>query len=456
MKARVLAAVLGISGCVSVFAQDVSAPQTSAATDRLDFDGFYKRALEKGARIQESAAQLKVSDARAQLARAQSFPTMQLEAIAGPSPSFTGNALESNTSFDRWGVAFQNKIEIIQPLYAFGALGKLREAASAAQEAERGRHEREKLLLKQDIAKLYYGYQLAFELREVVQGLQNQITKARDEAEKMRDHRSKNAPSATDIDRLDMVLAELTARSAEAQKFMDLAKLGMAVEIGNYGGQNDVRWARANLKRREADLKELGFYQEISHTKRPEYQALRKESEARDLLVEAEAGRFYPTIFAGARWTFASNSVSTDQPSVFANDPYNQNTAMAGIGIRWNIFSADARAKVAAVRADAIKTHAKNDALLRNLDADVEKNWQELKYLKVATEQKALVVQSARRVYLDMLGGFALGSQKAKDLLESIGSLAGAQKASLDAVFEENLAWVRLEASTGQDLSNAP
>jgi hypothetical protein len=37
-------------------------------------------------------------------------------------------------------------------------------------------------------------------------------------------------------------------------------------------------------------------------------------------------------------------------------------------------------------------------------------------------------------------------------LLEAIGALAMAQKASLEAVMEEQLAWVRLESSVGQAL----
>lgn len=419
--------------------------------ERLDFEAFYKRALEKSSRMLESSAQLKVSEARTDLARGQSMPVVQLEAIVGPSPTFTGNAVASQTSYDNWGIAYQNKLEVIQPLYAFGALAKLREAASAAHEAELGRHEREKLLLKQDVAKLYYGYQLAFELREVVRDLQDQMTKARDEGEDMRRRRTKGAPSATDLDRLNMVLAELASRFAEAQKFMDLARLGMSVEVGNYGG-NELRWARANLKRREAELKDLSSYQALSHDKRPEYAALRKEIEAREALAEADSSRSYPMLFAGARWTYAVSSVSPDQPSVFAHDPYNEDTVVAGLGIRWSIFSADSRAKAAGSRAEAIKTRAKNDALLRNLDAELEKNWSELKFLKISVDQKEIAVKSARRVYLDMLGGFALGSQKAKDLLESIGALAMAQKSYYEAIFEEHLSWVRLESSAGQDL----
>jgi outer membrane protein TolC len=442
VKTKFFAGLLLTASSALAFAQE---------TDRFDLEGFYALALEKSGRIAESSGQLKVSEARGDQARGASMPIVQLEAIAGPSPTLSGDALRSETDWTKWGVAFQNKIEVIQPLYAFGALAKLREAAQAAQEAELGRHEREKSLLKQDVAKLYYGYQLAFELREICRDLLDQMTKAREEGERMRARKTKGAPTATDIDRLNMIVAELTARFEEAQKFMDLARLGMAVETGLYG-KSEARWRRANLSRRETELKDLDFYKQISVAKRPEYQALRKEIEARELLADAEAGRSYPTLFAGARWTFAASNVSPDLPSVFAHDPYNEDTFVAGLGVRWNIFSADARAKAAQARAEAIKTRAKNEVLLNSLGAELEKNWTELRFLKVSAEQKGLATQAARRVYLDMVGGFSLGTRSAKDLLEAIGALAMAQKASLEAVMEEQLAWVRLESSVGQAL----
>ena len=450
---KLLGAMIWMLASTSVFAQD----ETSALPPerRLDFEEFYQLALEKSGRMRESSAQLGVSEARSDLARAPSLPNLQLEAIAGPSPTFTGNALRSETTFDAWGVAFQSRLELTQPLYAFGALQKLRDAARAAHEAETGRHEREKLLLRQDVAKLYYGYQLAFDLREICRDLLEQMKKARSQGEDLRRRRAKGAPSLTDLDRIDMVVAELSSRFEEAQKFMDLARLGMGVETGTYGEQTPPRWRRANLKRRVGDLKELAFYQNLSHGKRPEYQALRKEIEAREILADAEGARSYPVLFAGARWTYATNTSSADQPSVFANDPFNSNSVVAGVGLKWNLYSAEARAKSAAARADAIKTRAKNEVLLRSLDAEVEKYWSELRFLRASADQKDNAVRSARRVYLDMVGGFALGTAKAKDLLEAIGGLAMSQKSSLETIFEEHLAWVRLESSVGEALLSA-
>jgi outer membrane protein TolC len=434
---------------LSLFATSYTYAQEAG---RLDFEGFYQLALQKSGRMLESTAQLGISEARREMARAPAMPSVQLEAIAGPSPTFTGNAIRSDTTFDAWGLAFQSKVEVIQPLYAFGALQKLRDAARVAHEAEGGRHEREKLLLRQDVAKLYYGYQLAFDLREICRDLLEQMKKAKEQGEKMRERAAKGAPSETDLDRINMVVAELSSRFEEAQKFMDLARLGMSVETGSYGNTGELRWRRANLKRRDSEFKDIEFYKNIAHTKRPEFQALRKEIEAREVLADAESARSYPLLFVGARWTYATNTASADQPSVFAHDPFNSNSVVAGLGLKWSIYSADARSKSATARAEAIKTRSRNEFLLRSLDAELEKNWAELKFLRLSVDQKELVVRSARRVHMDMAGGFALGTQRAKDLLESMGALAMSQKAFLEATFEEHLAWVRLESSLGETI----
>lgn len=424
---------------------------SSETLERMDFEGFFERALIHSHQIKESKSNLEYSSARQSLARSPMFPKVQLEALAGPSPTYQGDALKSTTNFDSWGVAFQSKLEVIQPLYSFGALTKIREAANLAHEAELGRHQREEWLLRQNIAKLFYGYQLAFELRELTRDLVAQLRNAKEEGEKLRRSRSRGAPSLTDLDRLNVYIAELDARFEEAQKFMDLARLGMELEIGLSEGE-EARWNRANLKRKESVLADLKIYQEKSLQKRPEYSALRKEISAREALADAENAKMYPLIFAGARWNFAYNSASQDQDSFFANDPFHQNSVMAGLGLKWDLFSMEQRAKASMVKAEMIQTRARNEGLLRKLDAELEKNWLELNFLNKAATQRELSQKSARKVYLDMLGGFVLGTSSAKDLIEAIGALALAQKSYLETIFEEQQAWVRLESSIGEKL----
>jgi len=419
--------------------------------ERLDFEGFYEKALQSSSQIKESEAMLVSSEARMDLARSPMFPKLGLEVIGGPSPTFRGNALGSTTDYGAWGLAFESKVELIQPLYTFGAIGKIKEAAELAHEAEQGRHKREEWLLRQNVAKLYYGYQLAFEFRELTRDLLGQLRNAREEGLKMRRNKSKGAPSLTDLERLNVYITELEARFDESQKFMDLARLGMSIELGVHGSE-EPRWHRANLKRRESQLRDLPSYQSTSRNKRPEYVALQKEIEARDAYAEGEKARQYPALFAGARWTYGYSAVSQDQGSIYASDPFHQNSLRAGLGIRWDLFSAEQRAKSSMARAEAIKTRAKNEGLLKKLDAELEKNWLELRFLVSAANQREKSQKSARKVYLDMLGGFILGTSSAKDLIESLGGLAMAQKSYLETVFEEQQAWVRFESSVGETL----
>ncbi len=422
--------------------------QKSSSSERLDFEGFYELALKKSVTTLESEAQLKVSEARQKLANALAYPSLTAEVLAGPSPTFTGDALNSETSYSSWGVATMAKVELIQPLYTFGAIGKLKEAAQAAHDAELGGNQRAKWQLRQNIAKLYFGYQLAFELRELTRELQEQLNKAMEEGKKLRRRNAKGAPSLTDLERLNVYVAEATSRFDEAQKFMDLAKLGMGLEV-DQADSSLLKWRRANLKRVEVEFKDLDYYIEISKNKRPEYKALQKEIEARQLFFEAtEAGK-WPQIFAGARWNYAYSNVSDDQPSTYANDPFNGNSGMIGVGLKWNLFSPVHSAKIAGAKAELIKTRAKNEYLLKAVKAETEKTWIELRFLRSSYDQRLMAERSAHRVFMDMVGGFTLGTQKAKDLLEAMGLWAQMKKSRLETMHEERLAWVRLESSSG-------
>ena len=227
--------------------------------DRMDFEAFYLKAIANSVKIADSEGSVAISKARMKLADALAWPQVNVEVLSGPSPRFSGDALSSETDYGEWGVALMSRTELIQPLYTFGALGKLRKAAQAAYEADQGRHGREQWQLRESIAKLYFGYQLAFELRELSRDLLSQLESAMDEGKKLRRRKAKGAPSLTDLERLNVFLAELTARFDEAQKYMDLAKLGMAVEIGEHG-KAILRWRRASLKQSPQELKELNHY----------------------------------------------------------------------------------------------------------------------------------------------------------------------------------------------------
>jgi outer membrane protein TolC len=418
---------------------EVEAP-APAEMERLDLDGFVELALKNGVALGQANAQLEYSRARQDFARAQAMPRITVEAGIGPTPGVTGNALRSATDWGDWGYAARAKVDVLQPLYTFGALTKGREAAAAATQGETLVVERERWKLRAELARYYYGYQLAFEMIEVAEDAEQELRNALQKTRK-----------ATEIDQLNGFVYEAQIRASEAQKGQEQARLGMAWKTGVYG-KSVPRWRRANLKRPERVLGALESYLEVARTSRPELRALRAEADARRLYADAEAARLLPVIGIVGQYSYAHSNVREDQQSVFASDPHNGQQAFIGLGLRWDLFSAEQNAKVSMLRAEALKAEAQQTLLAPGAIAEVEKVYLDLQHATKTAGLRQEAEKAARRVLLDRFGAYQLGNLKARELLEALATSVLARKATFEAIFEENLAWAQFESALGKTL----
>src|SRR5690606_13630631 len=115
--------------------------------------------------------------------------------------SATGNALEGQTHWDRWGVLSSLEIEFYQPIYTFGAISSGRKAALAGLRAETALLQREEERLAYEIAELYFGYQKAFEFIQLTT-----------EADERLDGIFQNLKSPSQRDHLQTVVNEVKIR----------------------------------------------------------------------------------------------------------------------------------------------------------------------------------------------------------------------------------------------------
>src|SRR4051812_21744783 len=74
------------------------------------------------------------SEARERQAQAVAFPKVIGTAILSPIYSSKGDALHSENDLSKWGAWLQSTVTILQPVYTWGKLSNLREAAENATE----------------------------------------------------------------------------------------------------------------------------------------------------------------------------------------------------------------------------------------------------------------------------------------------------------------------------------
>ncbi len=423
----------------------------AAAEDstRLGLEQFWRLAEEKGAQLDESKGKIEFAEARSRYASSQALVQGKLDLLVGPAPGATGDALVGRNDWGSWSVFTGVKAELVQPIYSFGALGAAREAAEAGIRAEQGLMERARWALRVEVAELYYGYQLAFELSEVASGIHEKLEQALKEGTRLREERRKGAPTETDLDKLRVYLSEVKVREAEAEKGRSLARAGMSWKIGTYG-QSEPKWDKANLVFEPASLKTLSDYHAMATEKRAELKALREDVIAKEALVRVERGQLYPAIFLAGQVSGSRTPNRVDQQSPFANDPLNDLSAGIALGLRWNLDFFSRSAKLSMARAEAVQAEARERHLGRAILAEVEKNYRDLNFALDAVPLREEGSKAAKRVMQDAFVAFTLGTGSAKDLLEAIGSLGLSEKSRYEAVFAANTGRVRLSQSIGE------
>ncbi len=432
----------------SVGAPEASAPaEKRAETERLDLAAFVKAAEEQGHQLGEARARLVYAEARADMADAKRWFSGTLDTIVAPLPGVSGgeSPLTARTDWSSWGAFWTTRLEVIQPIYTFGAIDGGRRAARAGLEAEKKLFERDRWQLRTEVHEFYFGYQLAFELAEIARDVVGKLEGAL-EATKGR------KLSAGDRDRLEDFLAEARARLAEADKTLAQIRAGMAWKIGVYG-QQTPRWDRANLRAREVKLPSLETLQAGARETRPELAALAREVEAKRGLAEVERGLSRPTLFVAGRLNYGVAPGRPDYASPYVQDPFNELSGGVGVGLRWNVGFLESSAKSRMAQAEALQAEAKSKHLGPAILAEIEKNYRDVEEAATARSIRDRAGESVRRRYQDALAGYGVGAESAKTLLETMGTYAMAEKARLEAIFQYNLRLAKLEQSLGSEFT---
>jgi outer membrane protein len=414
-----------------------------AQAERLGLQDFIKVALEQSPQLGEQKAQVEIAKAQQSLARAKALFGGKLESFVAPVPGAEGDNLHSRTKWEDWGPAFSNSVEIWQPLYTFEALGAARKAAKAGVQAEEKLLERDRWKLRYEIAELYYGYQLAYELSELGQDFKSKLEQAYDRVEHERSARSR---------RILYNLNEMKAQLGEALKAKEQVRMAMLWKIGRFGDES-VQWDMSNLTLRKISEDKLNTWKEDFAKTRPEWQALDFENEARRQLVRVEEGQAWPQIFVFGKATFnnaANRDNRTDGP--FAYDPSNTKVAVGGLGLRWNLGFFELGAQRAKARAESLKASAKKSHLQLALLVEAERNLGDLRQKKEALDFRRESVDAAKKSWRESMVSYGLKNLTAEKLFESMGEYGQLQKKYLEALNQYNLATFKFEQSLGREI----
>ena len=396
-------------------------------------------------------ARAKLGRKRGELLEAQTAPfsDFTLTSGIGPAPTVRGTSVYSpNTDVtlsSNMALAWQVGVSGTVPLWTFGKLGALWQAAEA--NVKVGEHEvqKEKNDVKLAVRRAYYGTQLARDSRALLRDAMSQIDK----------HVATLARKVAEGDGDDIQL--IKAR-------MYRAELGCPRERGTASGAHGAERSQVPdrcagdfdipdqpLRKVSHPLRPLAIYLAAARLHRPEVNMARAGVMARTAQLQLQRARFYPDVGLGLHWVWARAPEVADQRNPFVRDPANYHYYGFSFGLRWKLDLLPQAARLSQARADLDQMRATERYALGAVGVDVEQAFEEASDAARRAEAYGQATRYARQWLVKVQQGIDVGTSEDEDIIDPAKEYALKRFALMNATLDYNVAMARLALATGWD-----
>jgi outer membrane protein TolC len=328
-------------------------------------------------------------------------------------------------------------LTITQPLYTFGKLGHARAAARAGLAAQRALADEAAGDVAVQAAQAYWGLKLARELRQMLEEGVAKIDEARGNFD--------DKTPFNDRQRVAVLAAEAKAQLTDAIAGEATALAGLRALTGLAEADVDDAVLDPALHALPGDDTVAAVEQ-----RRPQVLAARAGARAADELADFEHSQYFPDFALVGSAIIARAQSADDPPSVFANDPYNRSGAGAVLALRWTLEPWNTAARAGRAAAEARRAHAQADLAAAGARFDVQSARAEAIGARDRVAAAAEGQAAAETWLAAVLQNEALGVAEPKDLADAYLAWFQMHARWATAVFQWNVAVVRLGRATGE------
>ncbi len=396
-------------------------------------------------------ARAKAAYYRAQLDEARSAPFSQWTMTAGLAlaPTIRGTSVYSpNTDVSltsNMGLAWRAQLDGYVPLWTFGKITNLIDAAESQVKLGEHQIQKEKNQVKLDVRKAYFGLILARASRDL---LRESADKLDDAIRKLQKSIDKGEGDEIDLLKLRTFRAELDARVSEAERMQTIALAGLKFLTGATG---DFDIAGKALLPPKHQLGPVATYLQAARLNRPEVNMARAGVEARRAQLELARARLYPDVGVGlsAGWTRAPEVADQLNPYVLDNANY-MHYGFA-LGMRWTLDFLPASARIQQAQAQLEETRAIERTALGGVGFEVESAYAEVADALKRERAYADAEKYAKQWMIAVQQGIDIGTEDEKDLIDPAKQYATQRFNHLNAIMDLDVAMSKLALVTGWD-----
>jgi outer membrane protein TolC len=395
-------------------------------------------------------ARTKVTQARAQLDEAHWAPFSQFKLTGGVAivPTLAGNNVYSpNTDVSltsSLGVGWRVGIEGVVPLWTFGKISNLWEAADANVKLNEATVERDRDAVRVDVRRAFFGLQLARDSQLLLKDVRGAIEKGQVALQKQID---KDEGDPIDLLKLQTYGSELDIREAEASRYVTVALAGLRF----YTGVPDLDIADEPIRPPKHQLGHVTRYLQAAGLYRPEMAMVKAGLNARQAQVQLARAGLFPDIGLGLQVGLSAAPQIADQINPYVVDPGNYFHYGAALVFQWKLDFLPQTAKIRFAESQLDEIRAQQRFALGGVAAEVEQAYAEVIDWNKRVAIYAKAVQTAKRWLVMVQQGIDVGTIADKELLDPAKAYALNRFNQLNAIMELDLAMSRLAKATGWD-----
>lgn len=423
---------------------------TMAASRAADADLARLLGLADRNHPQIAEARGKLAYVRAQLGEARFAPFSQFRAVGGVSlaPTVRGsNVFSPNTDVSltsSLGVAWRVSVTGVIPLWSFGKISNLWEAAEANVKVNRAAVEVARDAVRHDVRRAYFGLLLARDGAILLKDAEGKIGSALRKLQKAVDD---DDGDPIDLLKLQTYSAELGARKAEATKFERVAIAGLRY----YTGVTNLSVPDRRLERASHRLGSLQRYLRAARVYRPEVLMARAGIQARRAQVRLRRSQLFPDLGLGLSAGVSAAPEVANQINPFANDPGNFFIYGVAFVFQWKLDFVPAMYRVAQAEAQLQQMLALDRKALGGVAAEVEQAYEEVVDLDTRIKAYAKAERYARKWLATVQQSIDIGTMDDKDMTAPAKAWAQHRFTVLDLTMKYNMAIAKLAQVTGWD-----
>ncbi|MCZ6874322.1 MAG: TolC family protein [bacterium] len=420
----------------------------------LSLDDALAMAIKNSPQVKEEQFGVLVRQSQQAQANAARFAQFEITIVGGPSPRARGNQIrseDSKLSPDITGAFGRAVFSIIQPIYTFGKIASLRQAAEHGIAVSQAKVEQKATEIAMFVYQAYYGYLMATALENLALEIDDQL------ATTLSKVRRQLKAAVSGVDNIDLYKLE-TFQGGLAKQLNDIRQgkaLSLAALHTLLGLDADlpIQLADTSLQPLVRETDQVVAYVNDAQQLRPEFTQAREGVKAFAALVQAAKAEYYPVFFFGVFGSLAEASNRSTLTNPFVFDPIHDDVVAPVVGLQWKYNLGITAGRVDEAAAKLGQIQQKQALAEQGIPFQVRQAYLELQQHKANITATRKGYRSGRRWLVAAMSNFDLGLGSGKDVADAVVAYAKLRASYLESIYQHNMSLAKLDHVAGRDVA---